>query len=86
MVVCVVMLIVMLDVDKVVFFWLIDIIIDVVVDSGVLLEWLVVQNLVSYNFYVLLVDGGVLLGVSFELLLCKEGEWFSLLLLVGLVC
>lgn len=42
MVVCVVVFIVMLQVDKVVLLWLIDIIIDVVIDSGVLLEWLIV--------------------------------------------
>ncbi|AJD96208.1 isochorismate synthase EntC [Salmonella enterica] len=65
------------DVDKVVLSRLIDITTDVAVDSGALLERLVAQNPVSYNFHVPLADGGVLLGASPELLLRKEGERFS---------
>ncbi|EBR1499858.1 isochorismate synthase EntC [Salmonella enterica] len=71
------------DVDKVVLSRLIDITTDVAVDSGALLERLVAQNPVSYNFYVPLADGGVLLGASPELLLRKEGERFSSLPLAG---
>lgn len=71
------------DVDKVVLSRLIDITTDVAVDSGALLERLVAQNPVSYNFHVPLADGGVLLGASPELLLRKEGERFSSLLLAG---
>ncbi|EAT5022248.1 isochorismate synthase EntC [Salmonella enterica] len=71
------------DVDKVVLSRLIDITTDVAVDSGALLERLVAQNLVSYNFHVPLADGGVLLGASPELLLRKEGERFSSLPLAG---
>ncbi|EAX3722837.1 isochorismate synthase EntC [Salmonella enterica] len=71
------------DVDKVVLSRLIDITTDVVVDSGALLERLVAQNPVSYNFHVPLADGGVLLGASPELLLRKEGERFSSLPLAG---
>ncbi|HAD92702.1 isochorismate synthase, partial [Salmonella bongori] len=56
---------------------------DVAVDSGALLERLVAQNPVSYNFHVPLADGGVLLGASPELLLRKEGERFSSLPLAG---
>lgn len=52
------------DVDKVVLSRLIDITTDVAVDSGALLERLVAQNPVSYNFHVPLADGGVLLGAS----------------------
>ncbi|MBA3110867.1 isochorismate synthase EntC [Salmonella enterica] len=71
------------DVDKVVLSRLIDITTDVPVDSGALLERLVAQNPVSYNFHVPLADGGVLLGASPELLLRKEGERFSSLPLAG---
>ncbi|EAN4946300.1 isochorismate synthase EntC [Salmonella enterica] len=71
------------DVDKVVLSRLIDITTDVEVDSGALLERLVAQNPVSYNFHVPLADGGVLLGASPELLLRKEGERFSSLPLAG---
>ncbi|EDW0110867.1 isochorismate synthase EntC [Salmonella enterica] len=71
------------DVDKVVLSRLIDITTDVAVDSGALLERLVAQNPVSYNFHVPLADGGVLLGASPELLLRKEGERFSSLPLAG---
>lgn len=70
-------------VDKVVLSRLIDITTDVAVDSGALLERLVAQNPVSYNFHVPLADGGVLLGASPELLLRKEGERFSSLPLAG---
>lgn len=71
------------DVDKVVLSRLIDITTDVAVDSGALLERLVAQNPVSYNFHVPLADGSVLLGASPELLLRKEGERFSSLPLAG---
>ncbi|ECW4038066.1 isochorismate synthase [Salmonella enterica subsp. enterica serovar Enteritidis] len=71
------------DVDKVVLSRLVDITTDVAVDSGALLERLVAQNPVSYNFHVPLADGGVLLGASPELLLRKEGERFSSLPLAG---
>ncbi|VEA05275.1 isochorismate synthase EntC [Salmonella enterica subsp. salamae] len=71
------------EVDKVVLSRLIDITTDVAVDSGALLERLVAQNPVSYNFHVPLADGGVLLGASPELLLRKEGERFSSLPLAG---
>ncbi|EGW1913095.1 isochorismate synthase EntC [Salmonella enterica] len=71
------------DVDKVVLSRLIDITTDVAVDSGALLERLVAQNPISYNFHVPLADGGVLLGASPELLLRKEGERFSSLPLAG---
>lgn len=71
------------DVDKVVLSRLIDITTDAAVDSGALLERLVAQNPVSYNFHVPLADGGVLLGASPELLLRKEGERFSSLPLAG---
>ncbi|EAN0850219.1 isochorismate synthase EntC [Salmonella enterica] len=71
------------DVDKVVLSRLIDITTNVAVDSGALLERLVAQNPVSYNFHVPLADGGVLLGASPELLLRKEGERFSSLPLAG---
>ncbi|EKA8031272.1 isochorismate synthase EntC, partial [Salmonella enterica] len=71
------------DVDKVVLSRLIDITTDVAVDSGALLERLVAQNPVSYNFHVPLADGCVLLGASPELLLRKEGERFSSLPLAG---
>ncbi|EIN9268701.1 isochorismate synthase EntC [Salmonella enterica] len=71
------------DVDKVVLSRLIDITTDVAVDSGALLERLVAQNPVSYNFHVPLADGGALLGASPELLLRKEGERFSSLPLAG---
>ncbi|HCC0887695.1 TPA: isochorismate synthase EntC [Salmonella enterica] len=71
------------DVDKVVLSRLIDITTDVAVDSGALLERLVAQNPVSYNFHVPLADGGVLLGASPELLLRKEDERFSSLPLAG---
>ncbi|EBS1108840.1 isochorismate synthase EntC [Salmonella enterica subsp. enterica serovar Eingedi] len=77
------MLTAMPDVDKVVLSRLIDITTDVAVDSGALLERLVAQNPVSYNFHVPLADGGVLLGASPELLLRKEGERFSSLPLAG---
>ncbi|HCA7077252.1 TPA: isochorismate synthase EntC [Citrobacter sedlakii] len=71
------------DVDKVVLSRLIDITADAEIDSGTLLERLVAQNPVSYNFHVPLEDGGVLLGASPELLLRKEGERFSSLPLAG---
>lgn len=71
------------DVDKVVLSRLIDITADAEIDSGALLERLVAQNPVSYNFHVPLEDGGVLLGASPELLLRKEGERFSSLPLAG---
>ncbi|EAB9079845.1 isochorismate synthase EntC [Salmonella enterica] len=71
------------DVDKVVLSRLIDITTDMAVDSGALLERMVAQNPVSYNFHVPLADGGVLLGASPELLLRKEGERFSSLPLAG---
>ncbi|EGL6011230.1 isochorismate synthase EntC [Salmonella enterica] len=71
------------DVDKVVLSRLIDITTNVAVDSGALLERLVAQNPVSYNYHVPLADGGVLLGASPELLLRKEGERFSSLPLAG---
>lgn len=70
-------------VDKVVLSRLIDITADAEIDSGALLERLVAQNPVSYNFHVPLEDGGVLLGASPELLLRKEGERFSSLPLAG---
>ncbi len=50
------------QVDKVVLSRLIDITTDAAIDSGVLLERLIAQNPVSYNFHVPLADGGVLLG------------------------
>ncbi|GAB5072909.1 isochorismate synthase EntC [Citrobacter sedlakii] len=71
------------EVDKVVLSRLIDITADAEIDSGALLERLVAQNPVSYNFHVPLEDGGVLLGASPELLLRKEGERFSSLPLAG---
>ncbi|EKM5342413.1 isochorismate synthase EntC [Salmonella enterica] len=71
------------DVDKVVLSRLIDITTDMAVDSGALLERMVAQNPVSYNFHVPLADGGVLLGASPELLLRKEGDRFSSLPLAG---
>jgi isochorismate synthase len=52
------------QVDKVVLSRLIDITTDAAIDSGVLLERLIAQNPVSYNFHVPLADGGVLLGAS----------------------
>ncbi|HCD1256206.1 TPA: isochorismate synthase EntC [Citrobacter amalonaticus] len=71
------------DVDKVVLSRLIDITTDAEINSGALLERLVAQNPVSYNFHVPLADGGVLLGASPELLLRKEGDRFSSLPLAG---
>ncbi|QRG77998.1 isochorismate synthase EntC [Citrobacter sp. R56] len=71
------------EVDKVVLSRLIDITTDDNIDSGALLERLVAQNPVSYNFHVPLEDGGVLLGASPELLLRKEGDHFSSLPLAG---
>ena len=71
------------EVDKVVLSRLIDITTDATIDSGALLERLVAQNPVSYNFHVPLEDGGVLLGASPELLLRKEGDLFSSLPLAG---
>ncbi|HHE5697930.1 TPA: isochorismate synthase EntC [Citrobacter amalonaticus] len=71
------------EVDKVVLSRLIDITTDAEIDSGALLERLVAQNPVSYNFHVPLHDGGVLLGASPELLLRKEGDRFSSLPLAG---
>ncbi|POT58739.1 isochorismate synthase EntC [Citrobacter amalonaticus] len=71
------------DVDKVVLSRLIDITTDAEPDSGALLERLVAQNPVSYNFHVPLDDGGVLIGASPELLLRKEGDRFSSLPLAG---
>lgn len=71
------------EVDKVVLSRLIEITADAEIDSGALLERLVAQNPVSYNFHVPLEDGGVLLGASPELLLRKEGERFSSLPLAG---
>ncbi len=65
------------QVDKVVLSRLIDITTDAAIDSGVLLERLIAQNPVSYNFPCPLADGGVLLGASPELLLRKDGERFS---------
>ncbi len=62
---------------------LIDITTDAAIDSGVLLERLIAQNPVSYNFHVPLADGGVLLGASPELLLRKDGERFSSIPLAG---
>ncbi len=50
------------QVDKAVLSRLIDITTDAAIDSGVLLERLIAQNPVSYNFHVPLADGGVLLG------------------------
>ena len=70
-------------VDKVVLSRLIDITTDAAIDSGVLLERLIAQNPVSYNFHVPLADGGVLLGASPELLLRKDGERFSSIPLAG---
>ncbi|STJ30544.1 isochorismate synthase [Escherichia coli] len=61
----------------------IDITTDAAIDSGVLLERLIAQNPVSYNFHVPLADGGVLLGASPELLLRKDGERFSSIPLAG---
>ncbi|CBG87377.1 isochorismate synthase EntC [Citrobacter rodentium] len=71
------------EVDKVVLSRLIDITTDGDIDSGALLERLVAQNPVSYNFHVSLQDGVVLLGASPELLLRKEGDRFSSLPLAG---
>ena len=71
------------QVDKVVLSRLIDITTDAAIDSGVLLERLIAQNPVSYNFHVPLADGGVLLGASPELLLRKDGERFSSIPLAG---
>ncbi|AKE58117.1 isochorismate synthase EntC [Citrobacter farmeri] len=71
------------EVDKVVLSRLIDITTDAEINSGALLERLVAQNPVSYNFHVPLCDGGVLLGASPELLLRKEGDRFSSLPLAG---
>lgn len=71
------------EVDKVVLSRLIDITTDGNIESGALLERLVAQNPVSYNFHVPLEDGGVLLGASPELLLRKEGDHFSSLPLAG---
>ncbi|MTH44850.1 isochorismate synthase EntC [Intestinirhabdus alba] len=71
------------EVDKVVLSRLIDITVDADINSGALLERLVAQNPMSYNFHVPLADGGVLLGASPELLLRKEGERFSSLPLAG---
>ena len=45
------------QVDKVVLSRLIDITTDAAIDSGVLLERLIAQNPVSYNFHVPLADG-----------------------------
>ncbi len=66
------------QVDKVVLSRLIDITTDAAIDSGVLLERLIAQNPVSYNFHVPLADGGVLLGASPELLLRKDGKHSSI--------
>ena len=71
------------EVDKVVLSRLIDITTDAEINSGALLERLVAQNPVSYNFHVPLRDGGILLGASPELLLRKEGDRFSSLPLAG---
>ncbi|WP_436857142.1 isochorismate synthase EntC [Citrobacter tructae] len=71
------------EVDKVVLSRLIDITTDEEINSGALLERLVAQNPVSYNFHVPLEDGSVLLGASPELLLRKEGNSFSSLPLAG---
>jgi len=70
-------------VDKVVLSRLIELITDVNVDTGALLERLIAQNPASFNFHVPLPDGGVLLGASPELLLRKEGSHFSSLPLAG---
>ncbi len=50
------------QVDKVVLSPLIDITTDAAIDSGVLLERLIAQNPVSYNFHVPLADGDVCWG------------------------
>lgn len=71
------------EVDKVVLSRLIDITTDADINSGVLLERLIAQNPVSYNFHVPLADGSVLLGASPELLLRKKGNHFSSLPLAG---
>lgn len=71
------------EVDKVVLSRLIDITTDTDIDSGALLERLITQNPVSYNFHVPLEDGSVLLGASPELLLRKKDEHFSSLPLAG---
>lgn len=71
------------EVDKVVLSRLIDITTDTDIDSGALLERLITQNPVSYNFHVPLEDGSVLLGASPELLLRKKDEYFSSLPLAG---
>ncbi|EKT55955.1 isochorismate synthase EntC [Providencia sneebia DSM 19967] len=71
------------EVDKVVLSRLIDITTDADIDGGALLERLIAQNPVSYNFHVPLEDGSVLLGASPELLLRKKDEHFSSLPLAG---
>lgn len=71
------------EVDKVVLSRLIDITTDADINGGALLERLIAQNPLSYNFHVPLPDGGVLLGASPELLLRKEGECLSSLPLAG---
>lgn len=71
------------EVDKVVLSRLIDITTDVDINGGMLLERLVAQNPVSYNFHVPLEDGSVLIGASPELLLRKDGNSFSSLPLAG---
>ncbi|HIB1590380.1 TPA: isochorismate synthase EntC [Salmonella enterica subsp. enterica serovar Muenchen] len=71
------------EVDKVVLSRLIDITTDVDINGGMLLERLIAQNPISYNFHVPLEDGSVLLGASPELLLRKDGNSFSSLPLAG---
>lgn len=71
------------EVDKVVLSRLIEITTDVDINGRMLLERLVAQNPVSFNFHVPLVDGSVLLGASTELLLRKDGNSFSSLPLAG---
>jgi len=70
-------------VDKVVLSRLIELATDRHVDTGAMLERLIAQNPASFNFHIPLPDGGVLLGASPELLLRKEGSYFSSLPLAG---
>lgn len=72
-----------LEIDKTVSSCLIDITTNANIDGDALLEHLVVRNLANYNLRVPIGGGGVLTGANPELLLCKKGDRFNPLLLVG---
>lgn len=71
------------DLDKVVLSRLMDIATEQPVDTGALMQRIMLQNPTSYHFHLPLPQGGALVGASPELMLRKQGRDFSSCPLAG---